>query len=97
MPYFKSKPTVIKAKQWHKPGDHQAVVQRPPDHGNPSLPPAYYVVGHQGAATVRPSDWIITEPDFNGFYPCDPETFALKYEPVDDLEIGGESTPNKAA
>ena len=36
----------------------------------------------QGGHTVCPGDWIITEPDGKGFYPCKPDVFAAKYEPV---------------
>lgn len=39
------------------------------------------VFGHEG-------DWLIREPSGVGAYPCKPEVFALKYEPVDQMTIG---------
>ena len=36
----------------------------------------------QGGHIVCPGDWIITEPDGKGFYPCKPDVFAAKYEPA---------------
>ena len=42
----------------------------------------------QGGHTVCPGDWIITEPDGNGYYPCKPTVFALRYEgPISDDAI----------
>jgi hypothetical protein len=38
----------------------------------------------QGGHNVCPGDWIITEPDGNGHYPCKPDVFAAKYEPADE-------------
>jgi len=42
------------------------------------------VEGKQGYVPVNPGDWIIAEPDGSGFYPCAPNVFAAKYEPVPD-------------
>ena len=39
----------------------------------------------QGGHMVCPGDWIITEPSGIGHYPCKPDVFALKYEPL----VGG--------
>lgn len=36
----------------------------------------------QGGHDVCPGDWIITEPSGNGYYPCKPDVFALKYEAI---------------
>lgn len=33
-------------------------------------------------AFVKEGDWVIQEPDGNGFYPCTAEDFARTYEPA---------------
>lgn len=35
---------------------------------------------------VEKGDYIIPEPDGNGFYPCKPDIFEAKYEPATDDE-----------
>lgn len=35
-----------------------------------------------GNMLLRVGDWLIREPDGNGYYACDPQTFASKYEPA---------------
>lgn len=44
----------------------------------------YSILAPSGQAAVYPGDWIITGPrtDIVDKYPCDPVTFAAKYEPV---------------
>ncbi len=42
------------------------------------------VRGMQGWSGVKEGDWIIAEPDGSGFYPCNPDVFAVKYEPIAD-------------
>lgn len=75
---FISKPTVIDATQWNAPGDHPAVLK---------TLSGFLVRGKQGLACVKEGDWIIQEPDpADGFYPCHPEVFALKYQPLTDPE-----------
>lgn len=74
---FKSKPVEIEAAQWHQMGDHPAVVPAPDDKNR------YHVFGAQGWSTVKPGDWIVTEPRDDGFYPCNPEVFAGRYEPLE--------------
>lgn len=79
MSKFRSKPVTIEAVQWHKHGDHIAVTRNPHEEH-------YSVMGVQGWVRVDPGDWIIEEPmaprkgEF--FYPCKPDVFELKYEPV---------------
>jgi hypothetical protein len=36
-----------------------------------------------GIVEAQPGDWIIREPSGVGAYPCKPDVFAAKYEPVD--------------
>lgn len=80
---FISKPTVVEATQWNKPGDHHAVLK---------TLSGYLVRGKQGLACVKEGDWIIQEPSLgDGYYPCNPEVFALKYQPLETQE--GNITP----
>lgn len=80
MARFRTKPFELEAVQWFEPGDHPAVAS----HWQPMAGRTQWMVrGHQGLSTVNPGDWIIAEPDGDGFYPCDPDTFARKYEPVE--------------
>lgn len=37
----------------------------------------------QGDVAADEGDWIIQESDGSGCYPCKPDVFAAKYEPVD--------------
>lgn len=73
---FQSKPIEIEATRFEKDGDHPSVVKTEGPQGR------FEVRGHQGYSTVNLGDWIIAEPDGDGFYPCDPVTFERKYEPV---------------
>ncbi len=75
MSKFRSKPFEIEATQFTEENDHPEVYTKL---GSGT----FYVDGHQGPSRVNEGDWIIAEPDGEGFYPCDPETFAHKYEPV---------------
>lgn len=74
MTQYRSRPTVVEATQSNKPGDHPAVV--------PDGDYNHVVIGKQGPVSVDPGDWIIQEPDGRGYYPCKPEVFAAKYEPI---------------
>jgi hypothetical protein len=78
MSKFRGKPVEIEATQWFKEGDHEAVALYYFASG-----PAQAVTGAQGKSRVDSGDWIIREPSGNGFYPCKPSVFALKYEPVE--------------
>lgn len=79
MAKFRSRPVEIEAKQFWGSGDHPAVEAA---FGVPGSPPSYCVKGRQGYSTVNPGDWIISEPNDAGFYPCAPDVFAAKYEEV---------------
>lgn len=76
MAKFQSKPTVIEATQWNRPGDHLAVYEGPPKG-------TFWVKSMQGEVAVWPGDWIIAEPTLaDGYYPCNPKVFEAKYEPL---------------
>ena len=75
MAKYRTKPFEIEATQWFKDNDHPAV-HSDDDHA--------WVESMQGDVEVHAGDWIITEPDGVRHYPCKPEVFAAKYEPVAD-------------
>lgn len=82
MSRFRTKPFEIEAVQFNRLGAHPAVRFHPePTSDRKAL--RLVVMGHQGYSEVNIGDWIIAEPDGDGFDPCDPETFARKYEPVE--------------
>lgn len=78
---FRSKPAEIEATQWFEAGDHPQVALYYFADG-----PGQAVLGAQGKSRVNSGDWIIKEPQGNGFYPCKPDVFAAKYEAVDDAK-----------
>lgn len=73
MAKYRSKPFEFEAAQWFKDGDHPAVK---PTYGG------FCVMTRQGTARVDPGDWIITLPGTGETYPCKPDVFEDKYEPV---------------
>lgn len=79
MARYRKKPVVVEAVQWFKPGDHPAVTTTAPERG--SLEPRGVVQTAGGKAIVYPGDWVITEPDGRGHYPCKPDIFDATYEP----------------
>jgi hypothetical protein len=53
--------------------------------------PKYYVItAHAQRVYLVPGDWILPEPDGEGYYPCKDDIFKATYEPVetDALELG---------
>ncbi len=80
MPKFRKKPVVIEAEQYF-----------------PSIPTkgvcyckcfGYEIehvhTTHNQAVKIEPTDWIIPEPDGNGYYPCKAAIFETTYEPVEE-------------
>lgn len=90
MPKFRSRPVEVEAVQWFKPGDHPAVERKPlydlagPINNPRRLGWSFEVLGKQGWSRVNPGDWIITEPDGSGHYPCADSVFCAKYEEITD-------------
>lgn len=95
MPRFRSRPFEIEAIQWFPPGDRRwpgpinrleiyTAAERHPS----SIPAgafiAAYILTRHGQAAVEPGDWLIREPDGSGWYPCKPDVFEAKYEPIGD-------------
>jgi hypothetical protein len=103
MPRFRSKAVIVEAQQWFPPGhpQHDPSMLTVVRLGETVPPGAIFQHGGDmkvtirtpsGMATVNPGDWIITGPrtDIVDRYPCDPETFAAKYE----TEDAGVDLPN---
>lgn len=78
---FRSKPVIVEAVQFNKPGDHPAVQSSGKDDAGWEH---FSVKSLQGRVPVSLGDWIITEPNGQGHYPCNPEVFAAKYEAVSE-------------
>jgi hypothetical protein len=75
MAKFRKKPVTVNAFQWFPNMGRQGGVEVDHDANN------YYVVtAHGQRAYVAAGDWIITEPDGRGHYPCKPDIFAATYE-----------------
>lgn len=91
---YRRKPLVIEAKQWHSPGDHDAVKEptferMPRDCKNcvqPGTSTRWPGAAHgwieKGGHLVCPGDWIITGIK-SAYYPCSPHTFRYTYDAVD--------------
>lgn len=81
MAKFRKKPVVVEAVQFN--GSYPL----PPGVGcgaNPGERPHFFVTtAHGQQATVVAVDWIITEPDGRGHYPCKPDIFEATYERVE--------------
>ena len=81
---FRKKPVVIEAEQFLPeteplPFREQRACSLGPD--------GWYVTTAHGQRTAIVSgDWIISEPDNRGFYPCKPDIFEMTYEPVEESE-----------
>ena len=90
MPKFRSKPVVIEAVQFDPYDKHK---MRLPD-GVTGVPGGgadnwaymgctFFVTTTHGQRTdVVAGDWIIRDPDGNGYYPCKPDIFEATYEAV---------------
>lgn len=75
MSLFTKKPVTVEAVQFHKLGDHPAV--------EASSGGGFHVDGRQGFVRVQAGDWIITEANGGGFYPCKPDVFEANYQPME--------------
>jgi hypothetical protein len=49
--------------------------------GGASVRP-YVVTAHKQMAILEPGDWVISEPDGRGYYPCKDDIFRKTYDPV---------------
>jgi hypothetical protein len=74
---YRSKPTTCESQQWF-PGVEVEGVRFHPD-GQP-----YVITAAERVVDIDPGDYIIREPgELTGFYPCKPEVFERRWEPVE--------------
>lgn len=43
----------------------------------------WYVEARGRRIVIDPGDWVIREPDGKGFYPCKPDIFVARWEPIE--------------
>jgi hypothetical protein len=87
VPKFRKKPVEVEAEQFggfyatpHPAGVGMDDNSNHPERGERY---AFFVVTAHGHKTpIEQGDWIITEPDGRGHYPCKPDIFAATYEAV---------------
>lgn len=89
---FTSKPAACEAVPFDPAVGHPAV--RCTYQGYVPSSSIYAITTRQGTSGIDPGDYIITEPDGAGFYPCKPEIFQKRWEEEvvpssDDLEALG--------
>lgn len=85
MTKYRSKPVEIEAVQLttQRAIDYKNEVERMPEgleyirHGG-----HFACHGRQGFVLASVNDWIIQELDGSGCYPCAPDVFSAKYEPI---------------
>lgn len=85
MTRFRSKPVEIEAVRLTKERMwdwRSAVEQEPPGIGWADEDTVVYCHTRQGVVKADLGDWIITESDGSGCYPCKPDVFENKYEPI---------------
>lgn len=80
MAKFRKKATVIEAVQFFYGGERVPGVFYPSADGKM----AFVVTIHRQRAYLQDGDWVITEPDGEHHYPCKPDIFAERYEPVEE-------------
>jgi hypothetical protein len=83
MAKYKSKPIIIEAEQWFPNKSVDVVMCLPEPFPKDGY---YYYVRTINGENVRihPGEWIITEPDGIHHYPCKPDIFEKRYEPLDN-------------
>ena len=89
MPYFIKKPIQIEARQYDgRSSSTASFIKWIVDNGNeafsdPFYPTWFFIETLEGTQRVAPNDWVIR--DVAGdFYPCNPDIFAVTYEPVNN-------------
>ena len=90
MPFFRKWPTVVEAHQYLGYKQHLIIGKPIPD-GVKFRASGPYVTTKQGQdVDIGTGEWVITESDRSGHYPCDPVVFEAIYEPVDDGQCSDE-------
>ena len=85
MPLFRSRPVVVDAEQFTDAANPPRGVCRCTAGRSPTgaLVPHCHDMRSRMLPVVL-GEWIIAEPAESGFYPCPPEVFARKYEPISE-------------
>lgn len=83
MAQFRKKRTAwVQAEQWSPGASVKGVCFCPAFDGIGRTPHVHTT--HQGQTVeIQNGDWVIKEPNGDGYYPCKPEIFEATYEPVD--------------
>lgn len=85
MPKFRNKPIQIEAVQFL--GQRLPMIEGLADEGHASAS-CFVTTIHGQRTLVSYGDWIITEPDGEHYYPCKPDIFAARYEPLTENQEG---------
>lgn len=84
MARYRRKPLEIEAEQFFEDGPRVSGVIYPVTLKNGStLGNAFVITTHKQRVDLENGDWVIQEPDGEHYYPCKPDIFADRYEPVD--------------
>ena len=70
---YRRRVTETEAIQFNKMGDHSAVMQEVTGY-------FYVITAHGAKAYLNSGDWILPEPNGEGFYPVTNEIFHATYE-----------------
>lgn len=95
---FVKKPVIVEAEQWFPGKQVEGVYGCPGQEmcpcyklgGNHNKP--HVMTAHYQIVLVEPGDWIIKEPNGNGYYPCKNDIFVTLYDKVPDLSTGASAT-----
>lgn len=82
MAKYRARPSEIEAEQWTTDFKPEPVTVEGPGFG--------FVISKQGRVACAIDDFIITEPDGSGFYPCAPSIFRAKYDLIPEFTDGAE-------
>jgi hypothetical protein len=79
---YRKKPIVVEAVQFFYDGPLVPGVFYPAKDGATYVGDAFVITIHGQRAYLQNGDWVITEPDGQGFYPCKPDIFEATYEAI---------------
>jgi hypothetical protein len=82
---YRKKPAVVEASQFRRTEPWPAGV-REEDANPPHAGRCYVVTAHGQRAYLEDGDWVITEPDGRGHYPCKDDIFRESFDPVNTPE-----------
>lgn len=84
MGYFRKKPVVIEARQFHDINDYIGIAGWMKEYGQTSRysTPNMFIDTLEGKHKATSGDWIIKGVK-DEFYPCKPEIFAATYDAVE--------------